>query len=69
MGRSRKSRIITWVKVKHSTGVKDGKEGFANFFTDFFKRNPKREIKIVRAFEDGNFVFLHVHQNLSLFLC
>lgn len=51
--------------TQHSTGVKDEKEGFAEFFTDFFKRNPRREIEIVRAFEDGEFVFLHVHQKLN----
>lgn len=51
--------------TQHSTGVKDEKAGFAEFFTDFFKRNPKRELEIVRAFEDGEFVFLHVHQNLN----
>lgn len=51
--------------TQHSTGVPDGKEGFALFFEDFFKRNPKREITIVRALEDANFVFLHVHQTLN----
>lgn len=30
--------------TQHSTGVPDEKEGFAAFFEDFFKRNPKREI-------------------------
>ncbi|MFX3703629.1 nuclear transport factor 2 family protein, partial [Streptococcus suis] len=47
-----------------STGVTDYKECFVAFFEDFFKRNPKREITIVRAIEDGNFVFVHVHQKL-----
>ncbi|HEM5078306.1 TPA: nuclear transport factor 2 family protein [Streptococcus suis] len=51
--------------TQHSTGVPDEKEGFAAFFEDFFKRNPKREISIVRAIEDGNFVFVHVHQKLN----
>ena len=51
--------------TQHSTGVRDGKEGFQQFFEDFFKRNPKRDIQIVRALEDGEFVFLHVHQNLN----
>ena len=35
--------------IQHSTGVPDGKEGFAAFFADFFKRHPEREIKIVRT--------------------
>jgi predicted SnoaL-like aldol condensation-catalyzing enzyme len=51
--------------TQHSTGVKDGKACFAEFFQDFFRRNPKREIEIVRAFEDGPFVFLRVYQNLN----
>lgn len=51
--------------TQHSTGVRDGKEGFQQFFEDFFKRNAKRDIQIVRALEDGEFVFLHVHQNLN----
>ncbi len=51
--------------TQHSTGVRDGKEGFQQFFEDFFKRNPKRDIQIVRALEDGEFVFLHMHQNLN----
>ena len=50
---------------QHSTGVYDGKEGFKAFFTDFFKRNPKRDIQVVRAFEDGEYVFMHVYQNLN----
>lgn len=51
--------------TQHSTGVPDEKEGFAKFFEDFFKRNPKRKMNIVRAIEDENFVFLHVHQYLN----
>jgi hypothetical protein len=51
--------------IQHSTGVPDGKEGFAAFFADFLKRHPEREIKIVRTIEDGNLVFVHVHQYLN----
>lgn len=36
----------------HSTPVKDGKEGFIEFFGDFVERNPIRDIEIVRGFED-----------------
>lgn len=35
--------------IQHSTGVPDGKEGFAAFFADFFERHPERQIKIVRS--------------------
>ncbi|MGI6216385.1 MAG: nuclear transport factor 2 family protein [Coriobacteriales bacterium] len=51
--------------TQHSTGVPDGKDGFRRFFEDFFKRNPKRKMNIVRSLEDGNLVFLHVHQYLN----
>ncbi|MGF1473266.1 MAG: nuclear transport factor 2 family protein [Rubrobacteraceae bacterium] len=51
--------------TQHSTPVKDGKEGFIEFFADFVERNPIRDVEIVRAFEDGPYVFLHVVQNLN----
>jgi predicted SnoaL-like aldol condensation-catalyzing enzyme len=51
--------------TQHSTGVKDGPAGFVEFFDDFQRRNPVRDIEIVRAFEDGRYVFLHVVQNLN----
>lgn len=50
---------------QHSTPVKDGKEGFIEFFADFVQRNPKRGIEIVRAWEDGQYVFLHALQTLN----
>ena len=51
--------------TQHSTPVKDGKEGFIEFFADFVERNPERDIEIVRGFEDGQYVFLHVVQHLN----
>ncbi len=51
--------------TQHSTGVKDGVEGFVEFFEPFIERNPKRDIQIVRAIEDGQNVFLHVYQSLN----
>lgn len=51
--------------TQHSTGVADGKEGFATFFEPFVKRNPVRDIEVVRAIEDGRYVFCHVYQNLN----
>ena len=51
--------------TQHSTPVKDGKEGFIEFFADFTERNPIRDIEIIRAFEDGPWVFLHVVQTLN----
>ncbi|MEL6134661.1 MAG: nuclear transport factor 2 family protein, partial [Bacteroidota bacterium] len=51
--------------TQHSTGVKDGKEGFIEFFSDFVKRNPKRDIRIVRSMVDGQYVFLQAYQSLN----
>lgn len=51
--------------IQHSTGVKTGKDGFKDFFEDFIKRNPQRDIQVVRTIVDRNFVFLNVFQNLN----
>jgi predicted SnoaL-like aldol condensation-catalyzing enzyme len=51
--------------TQHSAGVADGVEGFVEFFEPFIARNPKRNIEIVRAIEDGRYVFLHVYQSLN----
>lgn len=51
--------------TQHSTPVKDGKDGFIEFFAEFIQRNPERDIEIVRGFEDGQYVFLHAVQSLN----
>lgn len=51
--------------TQHSTGVRDGKEGFIEFFGGFVERNPVRDIQIVRKLEDGKNVFLHAYQNIN----
>ncbi len=51
--------------TQHSTGVKDGKEGFLGFFEPFLERNPVRHMEVRRALQDGRHVFLHVYQNLN----
>lgn len=51
--------------TQHSTPVKDGRDGFIEFFEDFVGRNPVRDIEVVRGFEDGQFVFLHAVQSLN----
>jgi len=43
--------------TQHSTGVVDGAEGFLAFFEPFLDRNPKRDIRIVRSFQDGPWCF------------
>ena len=51
--------------TQHSTGVADGVEGFVAFFESFIERVPDRDIQIVRAIEDGPYVFLQVSQDLN----
>lgn len=51
--------------TQHSTGVRDGKEGFIEFFTPFLERNPIRDIQVKRTIEDGQYVFAHVYQSLN----
>ena len=51
--------------TQHSTGVADGAEGFLSFFEPFLERNPKREIEIVRIFEEGPWVFCSAFQSLN----
>ena len=51
--------------TQHSTGVADGAEGFLEFFEPFVERNPKRDIEIIRIFEDGPWVFCNAYQSLN----
>ena len=51
--------------TQHSTGVADGAEGFLAFFEPFVARNPKRDIEIIRIFEDGPWVFCCAYQSLN----
>ena len=51
--------------TQHSAGVRDGKDGFIDFFTPFLEHNPIRDIQVVRTIEDGRFVFCHVYQSLN----
>ena len=51
--------------TQHSTGVRDGQAGFVEFFDEFIERNPVRDIEIVRAIEDGQYLFVHAYQSLN----
>ena len=51
--------------TQHYTGVGDGAEGFLAFFEPFVERNPKRDIEIIRIFEDGLWVFCNAYQSLN----
>jgi predicted SnoaL-like aldol condensation-catalyzing enzyme len=51
--------------TQHSTIVTDGREGFVDFFSGWTRDHPQRDIQIIRAFEDGQYVFLHVTQSID----
>ena len=51
--------------TQHSTGVADGAQGFKDFFKGFLERTKERDIRVVRTIEDGNFVFVHVYQDID----
>lgn len=51
--------------TQHSTGVADGAKGFKDFFQGFLQRTTDRDIRVIRAIEDGNFVFVHVYQDID----
>ncbi|MEO1622400.1 MAG: hypothetical protein AAFU53_15385 [Cyanobacteria bacterium J06632_3] len=51
--------------TQHSTGVANGKQGFLDFFMPFLKRTPERDIRVIRAIEDGPYVFCHAFQSLN----
>ncbi len=53
------------VYIQHSTGVRDGVEGFLDFFQGFVERNPVRDIQVLRGIEDGDYSFVHVSQDLN----
>ena len=51
--------------TQHSTGVKDGTEGFIEFFRGFIERTTDRDIRVIRILEDGRYVFVHVYQDID----
>lgn len=51
--------------TQHSTGVADGVQGFMDFFKGFLERTKNRDIRIIRAIEDGSYVFVQVYQDID----
>lgn len=50
---------------QHTTGVMDGIEGYVQFFTPFVQSHKNRDVRIIRAIEDNNLVFIHAYNNFS----
>lgn len=51
--------------TQHSTGVRNGIEGFVEFFEPFIERCHDRDIRIVRSLVDGQYVFVQAYQNIN----
>lgn len=51
--------------VQHNPNVPNGTEPFIQYFTEFFKQNPKATFKIKRAIAENDLVALHVHFKLN----
>lgn len=47
--------------IQHNPHVPDGKAPFVDYFTGYFKENPKAKNVIKRAVAQGDLVVLHVH--------
>ena len=55
------SRFIGSRYVQHNPGAADGIEGFKSFLAFLREKLPNYKSEIKRAFADGDYVILHVH--------
>lgn len=48
--------------IQHNPDVKDGIEGFIEYFDKMQRKYPDKSIEFVRAIAEGDLVALHTHQ-------
>jgi len=48
--------------IQHNPQVRNGKEGFIEYFDEMARDYPNKEIEFVRAVAEGDLVALHTHQ-------
>lgn len=64
LGEPRKAvgKYVGDVYIQHNPAVKDGKDGFIEYFEEMAKEYPDKSIEFVQAIAEDNLVSLHTHQ-------
>jgi predicted SnoaL-like aldol condensation-catalyzing enzyme len=55
------SKLMVEEYRQHNPHVPDGKAPMVGWFSEYFKKNPQAQAKVVRSATDGDLVYLHVH--------